>query len=211
MKYLNAQPVLGVNPDPERWDGVLLAFRVEDLFTVIIEVFARRRVIREITMAKAKLNNGQILYGVNDLFIGQKSHVSARYQICIGEREERHSSSGVIVSTGLGSTGWFKSVLAGVRGIGAALGKKLNTDILDDFKWESEFLYYSVREPFPSKASQASLVFGKVEPDVPLELVSQMPENGVIFSDGIETYFLEFTSGTRVAIAPAKKKGHLVI
>jgi NAD kinase len=211
MKYLNTQPVLGVNPDPERWDGVLLPFHVEDLFTVVLEVFAKRRVIREITMAKATLNNGQTLYGVNDLFIGQKSHVSARYQICIGARQERQSSSGVIVSTGLGSTGWFKSVLAGVRGIGAALGKRLDTDILDDFKWESEYLYYSVREPFPSKASQAGLVFGKVVPDAPLELVSHMPERGVIFSDGMEADFLEFTSGTRAAIAPAEKKGHLVI
>lgn len=48
-------------------------------------------------------------------------------------------------------------------------------------------------------------------PDVPLELVSHMPERGVIFSDGMEADFLEFTSGTRAAIAPAEKKGHLVI
>jgi hypothetical protein len=38
-----------------------------------------------------------------------------------------------------------------------------------------------------------------------------MPENGVIFSDGMETDLLEFTSGTRAAVAPAEKKGHLVI
>ena len=31
LKYLNGQPVVGVNPDPERWDGRLLPFRVADL------------------------------------------------------------------------------------------------------------------------------------------------------------------------------------
>jgi len=38
-----------------------------------------------------------------------------------------------------------------------------------------------------------------------------MPENVVIFSDGWKARLLEFTSGTRAAIAPAEKKGHLVI
>lgn len=35
-------------------------------------------------MAKAILNDGQVIYGVNDLFIGQKTHVSARYQFWQG-------------------------------------------------------------------------------------------------------------------------------
>ena len=64
-------------------------------------------------MAKASLNNGQTLYGVNDLFIGPKTHSSARYLIRSGEASEAQSSSGVIVSTGMGSTGWLKSLLTG--------------------------------------------------------------------------------------------------
>src|SRR5262245_39742797 len=113
LKYLNAQPVLGVNPDPARWDGKLLPFRVGDLLKVMPEVFARQRPTKSVTMAKATLNNGQTMYAVNDVFIGPKSHVSARYIIRSGEATETHSSSGVIVSTGMGSTGWFKSLLTG--------------------------------------------------------------------------------------------------
>jgi hypothetical protein len=162
-------------------------------------------------MAKAELNNGQILYGVNDLFIGPRSHVSARYQISIGLKHEQQSSSGIIVSTGLGSTGWLKSILAGARGIGSTFGKAFEPDILKTFRWESDYLYYTVREPFPSKSSGATLVFGKVTPKQPLKLVSQMPENGVIFSDGIEADYLEFNSGTQAVVTLAEKKGHLVI
>jgi len=211
LKYLRGQPVIAVNPDPARYDGVLLPFGVADVAKIVIDVFAQKRRIREITMAKAELNNGQKLYAVNDLFIGPKSHISARYQLSIGSRNEPQSSSGIIVSTGLGSTGWFKSILAGVRGIGSALGKPIATDSLANFKWESDYLYYTVREPFPSKASAATLVFGKVTPKEPMKLVSQMPEHGVIFSDGMETDYLEFNSGIQAVISVAEKKGHLVV
>ena len=101
LKYLNGQPVVGVNPDPERWDGRLLPFRVADLSEVMPEVLLRKRRTRSVTMAKASLNNGQTLFAVNDLFIGPKTHCSARYVIRVGETSETQSSSGVIVSTGL--------------------------------------------------------------------------------------------------------------
>jgi len=41
--------------------------------------------------------------------------------------------------------------------------------------------------------------------------VSQMPENGVIFSDGIESDFIEFNSGMQASIGLADKQGHLVV
>src|SRR5262249_16332928 len=113
LKYLDGQHVVGVNPDPARWDGVLLPFSVDDLAKIMPEVVARKRSIKTVTMAKATLNTGQALYAVNDLFIGQRSHVSARYRITVGGREEQQSSSGIIVSTGLGSTGWLRSIYAG--------------------------------------------------------------------------------------------------
>jgi NAD kinase len=211
LKYLNEQPVIAVNPDPGRWDGVLLPFKVADVTTIVTEVFLHGRRHCEITMAKAELSNGLNLYGVNDLFIGPKSHVSARYHIKVGVKSEQQSSSGIIVSTGLGSTGWLKSILAGAKGIGSALGGSIPTNHLNNFAWESDYLYFTVREPFPNKLSEATLVFGKITETTPLTLVSQMPENGVIFSDGIETDFLEFNSGTQATITIADKKGLLVI
>src|SRR5439155_8961848 len=117
LKYLDGQPVVGVNPDPERWDGRLLPFRVGDLPKVMPEVVLRKRPTRAVTMAKAALNNGQTLYGVNDLFIGPKTHCSARYLLRSGQASETQSSSGVIVSTGMGSTGWLKSLLTGAAAI----------------------------------------------------------------------------------------------
>lgn len=212
VKYLSTQPVIGVNPDPPRWDGVLLPFTVRDLGKIVPEVFASKRQIKEVTMAKAVLNNGQHLHAVNDLFIGPKSHVSARYVISIGDREEQHSSSGIIVSTGLGSTGWLKSLLAGAVGVTNSLSRSSSAvSAQSSFDWSANYLLFTVREPFPSKTSAASLVFGKVTKETPLNLTSQMPEHGVIFSDGIEDDFLEFNSGTQAVITIADEKGHLVV
>jgi NAD kinase len=211
LKYLDGQSVVGVNPDPDRWEGVLLPFTVSDLAPLLPEVFAAKRTIKTVTMAQATLNTGETLCGVNDLFIGPRSHTSARYTLQIGDRVESHSSSGIIVSTGLGSTGWLRSILAGATGITSSLsGRTLKLKEKQSFAWDAQYLHFSVREPWPSKTSAAGITFGKITPRKPLILVSLMPEHGVIFSDGIESDFLQFNSGTQATIALSTKKGHLV-
>lgn len=212
LKYLTSQLLIGVNPDPARWDGVLLPFRVSDLTLVVQDVFKMRRQVKEVSMAKAVLNDGQIMYAVNDLFIGQKTHVSSRYHIELGKKHEQHSSSGIIVSTGLGSTGWLKSIIAGASNIVHSITDQ-KFEVLQErtSEWNIDYLYFSVREPFPSKTSQADLVFGKITKGSPLKILSQMPENGVIFSDGIESDFVQFNSGLEATITVADKKGHLVV
>jgi hypothetical protein len=212
LKYLTTQPVLGVNPDPDRWEGVLLPFTVGQLGSILPQVFDNQRQVRRVTMAQATLNTGQTLYGVNDLFIGPRSHTSARYSIEIGGRAEQHSSSGVIVSTGLGSTGWLRSILAGAVGIASYLsGEQLQIREKTALEWDSRRLYFSVREPWPSKTSSADIAFGQVTDEEPLTLVSYMPEDGVIFSDGIQSDYVQFNSGTQATISVAEKMGHLVV
>ncbi|MEL7569175.1 MAG: sugar kinase [Eubacteriaceae bacterium] len=212
LKYLSCQTLIGVNPDPSRWDGVLLPFSVKDLKAVVMDVFKKKRVIKEVTMAKVTLNDGQTLYAVNDFFIGQKTHTSSRYNINFGGKSEDQSSSGIIVSTGLGSTGWLKSVFIGSANIASRISDN-NIKIRDDWKmdWGSDYLYFSVREPFLSKTSKTDLVFGMVTKSNPLKILSYMPENGVIFSDGVESDFITFNSGFSADISVAEKKGHLAV
>ena len=70
-------------------------------------------------MAQATLSDGQTLLAFNDLFIGRRSHASAFYTIEHAGQREVHSSSGVIVSTGAGSTGWLSSCYNMARGLSA--------------------------------------------------------------------------------------------
>jgi len=298
LKYLYGQPVIGINPDSSRWDGVLLPFKPQDAKKILEETITGRRKFEDVCMAKAKVQNGQELLAVNDFFIGQKSHASARYVIKYGGLKENQSSSGIIVSTGLGSTGWMKSIIAGssrinnsvigkpygafqerddltevdvedeedeeeidalmcaaemphlfadvdnspleramsmrmlkrsslreINGLIAPsasfshaekLSKKKKTfgpSELSDVvgKWSSTELLFAVREPFPSKTTGTNLVFGTVSPSATLRIESLMGENGVIFSDGIESDFIAFNSGTEVEITLAEKRGKMVV
>jgi NAD kinase len=211
LKYLNGQPLIGVNPDPDRWEGVLLPFSVANIRDITRETIRAQRRYKEVTMALVTLSTGEAMLAVNDLFIGPKSHTSARYMLTFGDRSEGQSSSGVIVSTGLGSTGWLRSIVAGANGISTALASNESHRKVDiEMPWDSDRLVFSVREPWPSKQSGAEITFGTITKSRPLILTSLMPEHGVIFSDGIEADRLQFTSGITAKITVASKKGILV-
>lgn len=210
-KYLAGQPILALNPDPGVYDGVLLPFTARTFDAGLLRTLAGEAQLKDVTLARACLTDGQELLAFNDFFIGASSHVSARYRIRIGDREELQSSSGIIVSTGAGSTGWLQSVYRGAAGIVEALGGKVipppNGGRLD---WGDEYLVFAVREPFPSKATGASIVYGRVSADTPLTIASRMGSNGVIFSDGIESDYLRFNHGAVATIGIAPHKARLV-
>lgn len=211
MKYLGGQPLVGVNPEPSRWDGLLLPFQSTGLADVIREVAADQAKTASVTMAEATLSDGQKLRAVNDLFIGPRSHTSALYEISYQGRTEFHSSSGLIISTGLGSTAWLKSVVSGSIAIAGAIRRKaLNAEYMP-MPWDSDRLAFAVREPFPSRATQTSLVYGTFGRQEPLKIRSRMPDTGVIFSDGIETDFLRFTAGMEATISLSSVQGKVVV
>jgi len=211
-KYLRHQPILAINPDPRTIDGILLPFTASDVTRVMAQVLDDDRDMQEVTMAQATMNTGQTLLAFNDFFIGPKSHVSARYILSQGSDEEAQSSSGIIVSTGAGSTGWLKSIYAGASGVVEALGGQVIPPANGGrMPWDCEQLIYSVREPFPSRHSQATMVYGDVTSEKPLVVTSQMADNGVIFSDGIEQDFIAFNAGSTVTIGIAPHKIQLVI
>ncbi len=210
LKYLDGQPLLGVNPDPSRYDGVLLPFDAREVASILPDALEDRRDGKAVTMARAVLADGQVLHAVNDLFIGPRSHVSARYEIAVGKAHEMQSSSGIIVSTGLGSTGWMRSVVTGSVAIAAASGARAPKDAWHPEPWDASRLTFAVREPFPSRTSAATLLYGHLTAQNPMRLVSLIPENGVIFSDGIESDRLEFNSGARATIGISDRVGHLL-
>src|SRR6185436_18965262 len=186
MKYLDGQPLIGLNPEPSRWDGILLPFEPADLAQVLDDTAAGKRPLKAVTIAQATLSDGQTLRAVNDLFIGPRSHTSALYEINHAGQTEFQSSSGLIVSTGLGSTAWMKSVATGSLAVAQAMGLASGSAGYQPMPWDSPNLAFAVREPFPSRASATNLVYGQFDNQQPLHIRSRMPDNGVIFSDGME-------------------------
>lgn len=208
MKYLSGQPLIGVNPDSARFDGVLLPFEAGDLEKLLPKVIKGSFSVKNVAMGKAESKDGQILYAVNDFFVGVGNHSSARYLIRHGKIEENQSSSGIIISTGFGMTGWHKSVMAEFRGLARAFN--LSPIREPSYEWDRRELTFQVREPYPSRFTQAELVYGKVSDGESLVLTSSMSENGVVFSDGIFEDAIEFNAGMEIRISVAEQTGKLV-
>jgi len=207
-KYVGNQPIIAINPEPSRFDGILLPFSPQEARATTARVMGASARIREVTLAEVVLNDGQRLLAFNDLFIGARSHVSALYRIACHERSETQSSSGVLVSTGAGSTGWVSSVFNMAAGVSSYCGAKAGAAIR--LPWEDPRLLFVVREPFVSRHSQASLVMDMLRPGEELWLQSLMPSGGVIFSDGMESDFLNFNSGFNANVYAAAQRARLV-
>ena len=196
-KYLRDQPVLGVNPAPDLYDGALARIAVERLGSLLPASAAGAAPVERRTLVQAVLDTGQRLLALNEIFVGHRSHQSARYRIEAEGAAEDQSSSGLIVASGTGLTGWARSIGEATHltlGIGA----------------EEEAVGYWVREPFPSVATGTTVRAGKLA-GAALSVTSRMNDGGVVFADGIEQDFIAFDWGRRVELGPAARRLNLVV
>ncbi|MBK8226702.1 MAG: NAD(+)/NADH kinase [Flavobacteriales bacterium] len=208
-KYVGGRPIIGVNPDPSRYDGVLLPYDSGTFLDAVAQVVSGSYETRTAPLAQAALNDGQRLLAFNDLFIGISDHTSARYRISFKGVTEEQSSSGILVSTSAGSTGWLSSVFNMANGIiRSSDGEQRKRR---PKKLGAEELFFVVREPFLSQRTKVDLTLGSLNPKVTLQVESLMPDRGVIFSDGIASDHLRFNSGSIATIGLAKEKVRLVV
>jgi NAD kinase len=195
-KYLAGQPVLGVNPSPDLYEGVLLKVPLDRLAPLLAASAAGEAPAERRTMVEARLDTGQTLTALNEVFVGHRSHQSARYRIAADGQAEEQSSSGLIVASGTGATGWARSILAA-------------THARVTLTAEERAVAYFVREPFPSPATGSAIRAGKVTAGA-LAITSRMNDGGVVFADGIEQDYIAFDWGRIVEIAAAERTLHLV-
>lgn len=198
-KYLHGQPVIGLNDDIGRNPGVLVRHNPEAASDLLADAGANRLVIENRTMAQATLDDGQRLLALNEIFVGHSSHQSARYSLEVAGASERQSSSGLIVATGTGATGWAASI-NGQRG--APLGLPAPVD---------PALAWFVREPWPSLATGVNLDAGVLVAGDALYVTSELGDGATLFGDGIEADHLEMDWGRRATIGVAGESLTLVI
>jgi NAD kinase len=197
-KYLSRQRVVGVNPDPGSYDGILAPHAPDAAPDLIAAAVAGRCATQDRTMVEAALDDGQRILALNEVFAGHSTHQSARYRIRCGERSERQSSSGLIVATGTGATGWAHSIHL-QRHLGFALPAAADRR-----------LAFFVREPFPSVATGTEVEEGLLAEGETLEVTSEMNDGGTLFGDGIEDDRIAFGWGMRARIAVARERLRLV-
>jgi hypothetical protein len=206
-KYAKNIPIIAINPDKNSYDGVLLPFDISNFLQAVENTISNKHKIKTVRFAEVILNDGQKLLAFNDLFIGTNSHTSARYKISHNEITEEQSSSGIIISTQAGSTGWLSSIFNMAYGVAQLFEKNLSQKRP---KLKDNQLLFAVREPFKSIRTQTDLTIGVINKNKKLTIESLMPNNGIIFSDGIEKDFLKFNSGTIATISISGETARLV-
>jgi hypothetical protein len=193
-KYLDGQPVIGVDPEPGRNPGVLVRHTADTVGSLLK---AGEYTTRDLTMVAATLDDGQELLGLNEVYIGHPTHQSSRYLLSTSDGQaERQSSSGVVVGTGTGATGWCASIA------------RQRADSPDLPGPEEPALCWFVREAWPSPATGVALTSGRLVAGDALMVTSE-GERGVIFADGVETDHLTLAWGQRVTIGISARRLHL--
>ncbi|MGC5017423.1 hypothetical protein [Micromonospora sp. DT47] len=200
-KYLAGQPVLGVDPEPGRNAGVLVRCAADQVAALLPAVAAGAAPVRRRAMVRAALDDGQELVGLNEVYVGHSSHQSARYLLTVAgggrTRRERHSSSGVVVGSGTGATGWCASIARDRPGAPRPPAP------------EEEALCWFVREAWPSPVTGAGLVAGRLDGADRLELTAES-DGLVVFADGLETDRIALGWGQRVRVGVAPGRLTLV-
>ncbi|GAA0582692.1 NAD(+)/NADH kinase [Paractinoplanes ferrugineus] len=193
-KYLDGQPVIGVDPEKGRNPGVLVRHRAAD----VAELLRDPGTAQSRTMVTAELDDGQELHGLNEIYVGHPSHQSARYVLTTPDgRRERQSSSGLIAGTGTGATGWCASI-ARERATAPPFPSAAAPQIC-----------WFVREAWPSPATGVNCDAGLLNAGEELELASES-ERLVVFADGLESDAIELSWGQRLRIRAADRRLRLV-
>ncbi|MGF1430342.1 hypothetical protein [Kitasatospora sp. LaBMicrA B282] len=201
-KYLTGQPVIGIDAEPGRNAGVLVRHRPTDA-AELLRLAASPAVtgqLAERTMVEAVADDTQRLLALNEVYLGQRGHQTARYRLAPpgGAPAEAQASSGVLVGTGTGATGWCRS---------AWLERRSELVLPAP---EAPELSWFVREAWPSPVTGTRQVQGRCTAGEELALTVESDQL-VVFGDGVESDALQLTWGQTVRIRVAEERLRLVL
>jgi len=199
-KYLEGQPVIGIDPEPGRNPGVLVRHPAESAAALLASAASSGAgsSISELCMVQAKSDDGQELVALNEIYLGHSSHQTARYELTApGDSPETQASSGVIVGTGTGATGWCQS---------AWLERSSQLKLPEATERR---LVWFVREAWPSPATGTKCTQGELVANEVLNL-RVASDQLVVFGDGIESDAIMVNWGQVVEIRVASQTLRLV-
>lgn len=162
LHFVKNTPFLLMNADISASEGALAQcnrFNFEEKLKLFKE---GKYGIEEWTRLKTTVDGKELPPAVNEVFVGAKvSYLTSRYFI----NGEEHKSSGLIVSTGTGSTAWYSSC-----------GGK-------PFPKNAKYGKFIVREPYQGTLKKSKLLDGQT----PVSVRSKMFD-GIVAIDAIQEF-----------------------
>ncbi|MBI3334273.1 NAD(+)/NADH kinase [Candidatus Pacearchaeota archaeon] len=102
-------PILPINSDPLLSYGALTSAKGDDIEDLVDALTHGRYLIETWPRLEAVLNNKPLRpQAVSEIYVGKiKRRATSRYNISLREVTEEQKSSGIIIATGAGTTGWY--------------------------------------------------------------------------------------------------------
>ena len=178
--YLIDKPILAVNSSPGKSEGALTTINVDEIGMKLDEIKKGNYETEKLERIEIKVDGKRKnILALNEVFVAsEKAYLVSKYKMKFNEISEEQRSSGIIFSTGTGSTAWFRS----------AGGKPFRTD--------EKFIKFVVREPYFGRLGKFSITDGVVKEGEKVE-VSVLADS-VLAVDSIREFKLR--SGERVEV-----------
>ncbi len=186
--YIVHQKLLAVNANPKKSEGALTTLNIDELDKKLEQIISGNYKVEKLERIEVSINGKmQKPIALNEIFIAnEKAYLVSKYILKIRKgnnlREEGHKSSGLIFSTGTGSTAWFKS----------AGGKP--------FSPQAKYVKMIVREPYLWRLSNFSITKEVVDEHEEVEVIPLTKT--VLAIDSIREFCLK--AGDKIKIKISK-------
>jgi hypothetical protein len=170
--------LVGINSDPRRSEGCLTPSTVESFEDLAEKVLKDRYDVEEWTRMMVTINGHRIRsLAVSEIFIGEhlRSNMS-RHRLTHNQYHEEQKCSGLIISTGSGSTGWYDSACRYIFPRG------------NKFKRTDRFFNFIATEPYSGKLAKPKHLHGTVKAKQKLIIHSLNDSEGILTIDSQEKH-----------------------
>lgn len=162
---LDETPVLTIK-STEGSTGALCEISANNFENALKKILNGDFKIEKWTRAEGRFGKRKV-FALNEIYVGTRFSPSmARYELMRKDKSELQMSSGVVITTGTGSTGWYSNI--------PVIGKAFSKDAKE--------LHFCVREP--KAAANYTMLQGALLPGEVLTVKSKMNVDGCISFDG---------------------------
>ena len=113
-QLIGKTPILGINIDPDRSAGCLMQHKAsnKDSIVKLRDSLEKGYAIELWTRLQANVDGIDITPATSEYFLGEKQrNYMSRHILTYQGKEYEQKCSGLLVATGAGSTGWYKSAI----------------------------------------------------------------------------------------------------